>query len=329
MRFRSLGFVLSTLVLLTSFSVGQATPSEAALEKAKKKKELDERIGPLLDQTIVEANGLRLSNNRAVILAMSGDLYWRFDSKRSRELFRSAAAEVVNYNQDVEKEKRESTEIGIVEQFDQNDPRAEILNLISSRDADLPLELMVTTRSASLSDAMARVSVADLNAPGAPSSGPPPIQGDPNVSMDRVRVSQEIAMEERFKMQAAYSDPERAIKAVKDSLAKGISTNVISLLQVVYRADEKKAVDLSGEVVSKVLGADLAKNTNDLNGVVSFMQYFARPVQAPPANSKTKPPFSFSDTQAREVANKLANTFLQPRDDPAAHFCVDAFAAVF
>ena len=130
--------------------------------------------------------------------------------------------------------------------------------------------------------------------------------------MDRVRVSQEIAMEERFKMQAAYSDPERAIKAVKDSLAKGISTNVISLLQVVYRADEKKAVDLSGEVVSKVLGADLAKNTNDLNGVVSFMQYFARPVQAPPANSKTKPPFSFSDTQVREVANKLANTFLQP-----------------
>ena len=150
----------------------QARPSEAALEKAKKKKELDERIVPLLDQTIVEANGLRLSNNRAVILAMSGDLYWRFDSKRSRELFRSAAAEVVNYNQDVEKEKRESTEIGIVEQFDQNDPRAEILNLISSRDADLALELMVTTRSASLSDAMARVSVADLNAPGAPVQGP-------------------------------------------------------------------------------------------------------------------------------------------------------------
>ena len=170
MRFRSLAFLLSIAVLLASSGFAQTATqtaqTEAALERAKKRKELDESMVAILDQTIAGANELRLPNNRAVVLAISADLYWRFDSKRSRDLYRSAAAEIVTYNDEVDKERRESTEVGIIEPFDQNDPRADILNLIANRDADLALELLVPTRSTSLMDAMAKVAIADMKAGG-------------------------------------------------------------------------------------------------------------------------------------------------------------------
>ena len=334
MRFRSLAFLLSIAVLLASSGFAQTATqtaqTEAALERAKKRKELDESMVAILDQTIAGANELRLPNNRAVVLAISADLYWRFDSKRSRDLYRSAAAEIVTYNDEVDKERRESTEVGIIEPFDQNDPRADILNLIANRDADLALELLVPTRSTSLMDAMAKVAIADMKAGGgvagtgtgtvgAGIGGGPPQPVDPVLSMQRSRVSQGIAMGENFKMRAAFSDPERAIKALKDSLAKGISTNVISYLQVIYRSDEKKALDLSGEVVSKIVGADLVKNNNELNGTINFLQFVSRPVPVPPLGSTTPrvKQFSFSETQVRDIANKLATTFLQPGTTPA------------
>ena len=325
MRFRKFALITSAIALLSAFAFAQVQLSADAAEKAKKKKEMDERVVQMLDQTIAESNALRLPQNRAVVYAMSGDLYWKFDSKRSRELFRAAAAEIVTYNFETEKEKRESTDIGMPERFDPNDPRAEVLQLTAGRDADLALELLVQTRSASLAEAMAKISMTDVKATGLATggglgsgigsgSGTGTGIGDLTASMDKARASQEIMLEERFRMMAAFSDPDRAIKAIKDSLAKGISTSVISLLQVVFRADEKKAADLAGEVVSKILSTDLTKNNNDLNGVVNFLQYAARPVTNP--NPKVKF-FSFSETQVRDIANKLANTFLQSATTPA------------
>ena len=72
MRFRKLAFLFSTVALLSSIAIAQAQPSEAAIEKAKKKKEMDERVVQMLDQTIAEISSLRLSGNRAVVFAMTG-----------------------------------------------------------------------------------------------------------------------------------------------------------------------------------------------------------------------------------------------------------------
>src|SRR2546423_15211160 len=65
-------------------------------DKEKKKKEFEERVQRVIEGAIVEAGSLRLPQNRAVVYAISGDLYWQFDEKKARELFRSAAAEIIN-----------------------------------------------------------------------------------------------------------------------------------------------------------------------------------------------------------------------------------------
>jgi len=301
MRFRKLAFLFSTVALLSTIAIAQAQPSEAAIEKAKKKKEMDERVVQMLDQTIAEISSLRLSQNRAVVFAMTGDLYWKFDQKRSRELFRNSAGEVVTYNAEFEKEKAEmSMQQGPMvqmEMFDPNDPRSEVLNLIAPRDAELALELMLQTRSASLADAMAR---AAQQIPGP--------NGAVAFDAERSKAIQEISLEQRLNMMAAFSDPEKAAKAIKDQLAKGISTNVLSYLQAVFAKDEKRAMDLAGDVVRKFVDTDFAKSSDEFNQGVSFLSYLTRKVVvSPDASTKT---FAFTDTQAKEMANKMAATFL-------------------
>ena len=43
-----------------------------------------------LDDVIAGTTALRLPENRAFAYAMLGDMYWQFDQKRARELFRNA-----------------------------------------------------------------------------------------------------------------------------------------------------------------------------------------------------------------------------------------------
>ena len=154
MRFRSLVLITSAILLVGSFVFAQTQPSEADADKARKKKELDERVVQMLDQLVADANGLRLAQNRAIVYAMAGDLYWKFDDKRSRELFRNAAGEIFNYNAEAEKERSDSTEPNY-DFGDPGDPRNDVLNLVAKHDADLALELLLQTRSARLADAMA------------------------------------------------------------------------------------------------------------------------------------------------------------------------------
>src|SRR5437016_6142532 len=139
MSIRKLAFLASAILLIFSFAFSQTQPGDTDAdkksdsdkikktdpEKDKKKKEMDDRIMQILDAAVSDASTLRLPENRAVVFGISGDLYWKFDEKRSRELFRNAAAEIVIFNQDSEKEKRDSTD-PYFEMFDSNDIRSQV-----------------------------------------------------------------------------------------------------------------------------------------------------------------------------------------------------------
>src|SRR5258708_924661 len=166
MLFRKFILLTATLMFVCTFAVAQTQPSPppqasapaADAEAAKKKKELDERVIQMLDQSVADANGLRLPQNRAVVYAMAGDLYWKYDDKRSRELFRNAANEIITFNAEAERETMALTVEGITDaissMLDLSDPRADVVNLISRHDADLALEILLQTRSAKLADPM-------------------------------------------------------------------------------------------------------------------------------------------------------------------------------
>ncbi|MFT3746488.1 MAG: hypothetical protein QM785_19630 [Pyrinomonadaceae bacterium] len=297
MGLRHIAKIFSLVLILCSFAAAQTQPTESDSDKEKKKKEQDERVVQLLDEAIGEAVSLRLPQNRAVVYAMSADLYWKFDEKRARELFRSAASEIVAFNQESDKERRDVTAQNFLnEMFDfRSDVRSEILPLVANHDAELALELLIQTRPAKLAEAIAKAAT-------------PTAQNRSDIlNMDRVKVGQELALEQRFALLAADENPDKAIKLIRDSLAKGVSTNVLPLLQKVNKKDEKKASDLAGEVIKKLVDADMSKGYEDLQIALSFLQFASKPPAA--ANPKDKP-FTFSDAQLKDLANKVANTFL-------------------
>lgn len=330
MYLRKIASFSLTMALLSSAGFGQAVTApipvpltaEAKAEKAKKDKEIQESIVAMLDRTIGEIGGLKLPGNRAVVYALAGDIYWRYDSKRSRELFRSGAGELLNFQAETERERLETASQGMLDYFDPGDPRYEYLSLVGGRDAVLALEIMSQTRPAAIADAMAKIAqqaavtsetgaVSGITSGVGTTNGLTQVTSTSSFDPDRVRAMQELSLEQSLQIRAAMSDPDKAAKAIKDSLAKGISMNVIPLLQTVLKADEKRAADLTADVINKITSTDLTRSNDDLNGALNFLQTAARgPANVPPG-SKIKI-FSFSESQAREIALKLANTFLQP-----------------
>lgn len=305
---------------------GQTAAAEAAAERVKKQKQLDEQIVTLLDRTIAEIGALKLAQNRAVIGALAGDIYWRYDSKRSREIFRGVAGELINHQAEYEREKQENPIPGFIQPFDPNDPRLDVLNLIGQRDPELGLELMAQTRPAAISEAMARIAQQAAMYSIGTVSGPTVIGGTGGVGagvggsgsgvgtgmpdFDRMRAQQEINLEQSLTMRAAANDSEKLVKLIKDSLAKGISYSVYGSLQQLMTKDEKKALEMGEEVVSKITSTDLTRSQEDFNGTISFLNMMARPAPTTPANARVKM-FTFTPAQSKDVAIKLANTFLQ------------------
>lgn len=296
--------LVSTMLLLACFCVAQTTAPAVDPEKEKAKKELDEKIVQMLDQVVSEASYLRLPQNKAIVFAMTGDLFWKYDEKRARDLFRSAGGEILAYNLESEREKRDSSDGSLYEFMDFSDIRNQVLPLVAKNDAELALDMLVQTRPAALAEAMLRASAPDAK----------PDTGSFGFSPENQRIRQEIALEQQFALLAADENPDRAIKLIKDSLAKGVSYNVLQLLQKLHKKDEKKALELAGEVIKKLVDTDLGRKMDEMQVAMNFLQMMARATPAPTsteAEAKTKA-FQFSDAQAKDLANKLVNTFMQP-----------------
>ena len=289
--------VLSLAFFTVSFA--QISPTaESQSEKEKKQKELQKTILEMLDQAVGEASSLKLPQNRAIVYAIAGDLYWKFDEKRARELFRNAGNDIVVANAEAEKEKKE-TDDPLAQLYEFSDTRNQILPMIAKHDADLALELLVQTRPAKMTEALAKATD-----PNAKQDG-----GMLNYNPEQYRVRQEIALEQQFAVLAAEQNPDKAIKLIKESLAKGISWNVLPLLQKINRKDEKKASALADDVVKKIVDTDLTKKREDLSAAIRFLQFATNPNAAKPNKEKQ---FSFTERQLRDIADKLVNTFLQP-----------------
>lgn len=297
MKLLKLTCIISAVLFLHLSAPAQLPSGETDGEKEKNVKGQNERIVQMLDQAAGESSTLRLAQNRAVVYALSGDLYWKFDEKRSRELFRNSAAEISASNQETEKEKSENP-TDFASLFDlRGDIRSEILPLIAKHDAELALELLIQTRPPKLIEAIARSAQ--------PNKGGNDVLG---FSPDRLKVSQEIALEQQFALLAADENPDLAIKLIKDSLARGISANVLQLLQKLNLKDEKKALELAGDVIKKLVDSDMTKNDEDMRVALSFLQFATQPAPAETAKAKT---FRFSEGHVKDLATKIASSLLQ------------------
>ncbi|MGI8885220.1 MAG: hypothetical protein ACR2IA_13360 [Pyrinomonadaceae bacterium] len=299
MKITRLFCLLCLIVFSQTFTPAQtASPTESQSEKEKKQKELEKRVLEMINQAVGDASSLKLAQNRAIVYAIAGDLYWKFDEKRARALFRDAGNEILVANAESEKEKKTEDD-PFYAVFEFSNVRNEVLPLVAKHDAELALELLVQTRTAKIAEALVKAALPNTK------------QGGDylNFNPEQNRIRQEIALEQRFAVLAAEQNPDKAIKLIKDSLAKGISWNVLPLLQKLNQKDEKKATALADDVVSKIADTDLTKKGEDLSAAIRFLQFAVNPNA--PKNTKEKQ-FKFTDSQLKDIANKLFNTFMQP-----------------
>jgi hypothetical protein len=299
MKFKHLTFLLCLIIFSHTLLFAQnITPTETQSEKEKTQKELEKLVSEILNQTVSSASSLKLPQNRAVVYAIAGDLYWKFDEKRARQLFRNSGNEILTANIEADSEKK-ADDLPFPIILNRSNFRSEILLVIAKRDADLALEMLIETRPANIVEGLAKAAQPNTRLESVSVGFNP----------EQARLSQEIALEQHFITLSAEQNPDKAIKLIKESLAKGISNQMITLLQKINQKDEKKAMDLADEIVKKIIDADLNKKSDELSAAIQIMQFATQ--QNAQKNTKEKL-FRFSETQQKDIANKLANTFMQP-----------------
>lgn len=287
-------------------------PAAAEPEKDKARLELEKNVFKMLDDAVSEAGGLKLWENRAVIYAVAGDLYWKTEQKRARKLFRDAADEIVQGNQiPKEKPKNYWEEYSYWQDLS---PRRPILLLIAAHDADLALSLLLETRPADLQAA--------INAQNLPK---PPTAPSPagtekkttvqamNEQKNKFKVQQEISLEQQFAVKAAEQDPKKAAKLLRDSLSKGVSQAAVQLLTKINEKDEELGKELLGEVISKLLDADFVEK-DDARGVAGYLlMQSSNPQMLAARNDKFKA-LKVEEKDLKAVAARLADYFVQKLD---------------
>src|SRR4051812_11873750 len=174
MRLIRFAVFVSLIAISCLIGSAQTTPAptpSASPEDAEKRAKLEALIQQGLDDTITNTTSLRLPENRALAYAMLGDMYWRFDQKRARELFRNVTSELSAYNADMEKDSADpNAPLGMDMTFLSPDPRYQVIPLIAKRDAELATQVMQQTRRAIVSQAMANTAQVQQT-PGIGSTG--------------------------------------------------------------------------------------------------------------------------------------------------------------
>lgn len=292
------------VLLVSNFIFAQTSPTESQTEKEKAQKEREKKAVELIEEIAAEISFLKLSDNRALVLASVADLLWKRDEKRARQLFRQAADEVVASNN----LPADSSNLPMIINFSRNSsPRREILMTVAARDAELALELLYLTRPANVAAALAAYSQTQTAKPGAPT---------PAASMEQTQnrflAESELRLEQSFSTQAAANDPKLAAKLLRENIAKnGVTSSAFGVLQKINEKDNELAVKLLEEIAGKLSSETLDTNSDKGNLIVSFLRsFYTNPPKTSAKPNDTKP-LKLEDKTAKDLANKLADFFMK------------------
>ncbi len=310
MRFINSVSIFVLILLIFGFAAAQDKPTETqpspTPEKDKARLELEAEAIELADSAAIDANSLKLWENRALIYALAGDMLWATDQKRARILFRNAANELsVGISAPKEKPKDYFEDYSWWQDFS---PRHSVLLIIATYDADWASELLQETRPPELQAALSAQS----------QTLPPNTQPKTQVQAltdqkNKYKVQRELELEQGFAAKAAEQNPDKAAKLIRESLKKGVSFSAFSLIQMVNQKDEKLGKSLLDEVMQKLLAADFKQSENELRVAGFLIMQSSKPELFSNENPKFKP-FKLEDKQLRDMTLKIADSFLQKTD---------------
>ena len=246
-------FTLKSLVsCLLAIAVTVAVPARASQQdkEADRQKELEKKTLVLLSDVAAGAWSLKLPENRLFIMSNAADLLWTIDEKRARTLYWDALnalnlvyGPVRATGQKLSPEERAKLTQSYLSAFEL---RQKLVRRVAKRDAQLALDMLRASRQV------------------------PPRHVAPDFTFpDDVQLEQGIAAE------LAARDPTQALQIARQSLAKGLTLEVLTLLQRLNDVDSERGSQFAGEIITKLRTIDLA---TDLHGSIVAIQliYFSR-----------------------------------------------------
>ncbi len=312
MQVKSSALRIASLVLGLLFPIlvaAQVTVSEKEKQgqEAEKREQLKRKTLGLVDEIISGTWGLKLPENRAFLQAAAADLLWAQDEKRARNLFWDALNSLgltaiidetatkdmpkeaqrketspKSQNSNKAKRQREYYEIYTV--------RREFLRTVARRDPQLALDMLQATRQ-----------------------GPPP---ETNATF---RLPGEADLEQEIANESVERDPKRALQIARESLAKGLSFELINLLTRLNQKSHEAGTEFAGDIIEKLQTTSL---TSDLRAwwiATSLLLSSSAPeprLADAPAPAFKWLPLKLSDDQRGNLVQLLTDAALSPSVNP-------------
>jgi hypothetical protein len=293
--------VFSLLLVVTALTVVFVAAQQPSVERpavmapelpappsSAKNKETEKQQIALLEQIAKDADALRLPENRALVTAKLAEGFWRYDEKRARALFQTSVNELVAAQTQAEANKKQASNLYSL--VNGVSPRHEILTMIAARDAEFALEALYKSRPAKIAQIL----------------GNPEEMKKPTSQQS---VQTEIYFEQSLITRVSEQSPQRALKLIRESLAKGVTYEALGMIEKLKEKDMELAVQIAGEVADKLLGSDFDKQNQDFGLAQTFLAQYGR---KPEENEKI---VKVEEKKLRDLAAIIAKSIFKVSDE--------------
>jgi len=288
--------LLLAVVLTPTYVAPQTDDKEIAQKELEQRQELERKTFALVDEIVSAAWGLKLAENRSFIQASAADLLWKQDEKRARTLFWDAlnslglrtdtgedatTKEAKDARSKNAPTKTQVNEKAQKEYFEAYSVRRNFLIRVARRDPQLALDMLRATRQ-------------------------PPIP--PNANF---RLPDDSDLEQEIANQAAERDPKKALQIARESLAKGLTFQLLALLHSLNQQNQDLATEFAGDIINKIHTLDLLTDENAF-WIALYLLQSSRPPKADTEDSQKEnfprvswKPLMLSDDQRRDLVELL------------------------
>ena len=286
-------WAITVTLAIPAVSRAQTPETAKSSEKEKQAQELEKKTLVLLNDLASASWGLKLPENRLLIMSGAADLLWPIDEKRARTVYWDAlnalnliSSSVPATGQNLSRDDR----IKIIQRYlSAFELRQKLLRQVAKRDAQLALDMLRASRQV-----------------------PPRQMGNEFTFPADTQLEQGIASE------LAARDPAQALQIARQSLAKGLTLEVLNLLQRLNDVDSEKGSQFAGDLISKLRTTNLASELQAVFVAIQLLQESRTPDSTQARASlgsvngsvRASKILNLSDEQKRDLVELLTNAAL-------------------
>ena len=291
------------LALLAPSNVtAQVDEKEKAQKELERRQDLERKTLGLLDEIVAAAWSLKLPENRSFVMASAADLLWPRDEKRARNLYweafnnlglpnspalddsttRDATTKDPATREGTSKRAARDQAQTLKQYFAMFGLRRDFFRRVAQRDPQLALEMLRATRLRPPDDVKVNYRLPD----------------------DR-DLEQEIANV------AVARDPKQALQIARESLAKGVTFQLLGVLFELNRLSPETATEFAADLVDKLQTLNVATDVVAWQTSIELLRLSRTPHDIPADDARLRPyQLMLSDDQKRELVELLVNAAL-------------------